>query len=93
MVIPLAVIVYAFIDVLLTPAHTTKRGPKYLWALAVLLLPVVGAVLWFLLGRPARLKKGSVAHMSAPDDDIEFLRDLAKRTQRPDDDIAPPSSS
>jgi hypothetical protein len=93
MVIPLAVIVYAFIDVLLTPAHTTKRGPKFLWALGVLLLPVLGAVLWFLLGRPTRRRTGDLAHSGAPDDDIEFLRDLAKRTRRPDDDTAPPASS
>ncbi len=92
MVIPLAVIVYAFIDVLTTPAHTTKRGPKWLWAVAVLALPLVGALLWFVLGRPAR-RRSTSEHMAAPDDDVEFLRDLARRTRRPDDDSAPPPSA
>ncbi|MCB9411874.1 MAG: PLDc N-terminal domain-containing protein [Actinobacteria bacterium] len=93
MVIPLAVIVYAFIDVLTTPAHTARRGPKWLWALAVLLLPLLGALLWFVLGRPVRPRRTAAGQLGAPDDDPEFLRDLARRTRRPDDDSAPPASA
>lgn len=89
MAIPLAIVVYAFIDVLVTPAHATRRGPKVLWALAVLVLPLIGAILWFVLGRPRR----KPAPM-APDDDTEFLRDLDRRLHldddAPEDDANPP---
>ncbi|MDQ1249543.1 MAG: hypothetical protein QG597_3918 [Actinomycetota bacterium] len=90
--IPLAVIVYAFIDVLTTRPHTTKRGPKALWAIAVLLLPVVGAVLWFLFGRPSR-RRAAAPRVVAPDDDPEFLRDLDRRTHKPEDPNDDPQGS
>ncbi len=86
MAIPLAVIVYAFIDVLVTPAHSTRRGPKALWAIAVLVLPLVGALLWFIFGRPRR--SAGKATM-APDDDTEFLRDLDRRLHRDDEGHTP----
>ena len=45
------------------------------------LLPVVGAVLWFLIGRPRATDAAPVAysHPVAPDDDPEFLRNLEIR--------------
>jgi hypothetical protein len=89
--IPLAFIVYAFIDVLTTRAHTTVRGPKALWAIAVLVLPVVGAALWFIFGRPPRRRR--TAHVVAPDDDPDFLRDLGRRTHKPDDPTAGPQQT
>ncbi len=88
--IPIAFVVYAFIDVLSTPAHATKRGPKWLWALAVLVLPIVGALLWFLFGRPWRQR--TTLRSSAPDDDPDFLRRLDQDLHRPDGEV-PDSSS
>jgi hypothetical protein len=89
--IPLAVIVYAFIDVLMTRPHTTKRGPKALWAIAILALPVLGAVLWFIFGRPPRRRPAP--HVVAPDDDVEFLRDLDRRARKPDDPTTGPQQT
>lgn len=87
MAIPLAVIVYAFIDVVTSRPHAVRRAPKSLWALAVLLLPVVGAVLWFAFGRPIRPRRGgSRGGVIAPDDDPDFLREIDRRTHRPEDD-------
>ena len=88
--IPVAVIVYAFIDVLMTRPHATRRGPKWVWALAVLLLPLVGAVLWFALGRPIRRRPGQAPRMQAPDDDPDFLRELDRRTHRPEEEEGGP---
>ena len=85
--IPIAVTVYAFIDVLMTPGGAIHRGPKWLWAVSVLLLPLVGAVMWFVFGRPSRRR---IPPVSAPDDDPEFLRDL-NRKMRPLDDDGHPS--
>jgi len=89
LVIPVAITVYAFIDVLTTPARSTLRGPKWLWAVAVLVLPLVGAVLWFVLGRPRRT---NVSRSSAPDDDVEFLRNLNQNLRRPRDEDGHPSN-
>jgi hypothetical protein len=89
--IPLAITVYAFIDVLSTPGSTFRRGPKLLWAIAVLLLPLVGAVLWFVLGRPRRRR--DLPRSSAPDDDAEFLRELqwrARQQRKPESDEPTP---
>lgn len=83
MAIPLAVTVYAFIDVLSTRPHACRRASKVLWALAVLLLPLLGALMWFLFGRPRRVRSGP--GYSAPDDDPDFLREIARRTRKPDD--------
>lgn len=86
MAIPLGIIVYAFIDVLMARPHTTRLAPKWLWAVAVLVLPLLGAVLWFVLGRPKRRpgpyrSPGSPGRprgggMRAPDDDPDFLATL-----------------
>lgn len=90
--IPLAIIVYAFIDVLTTRPHATKRGPKALWAVAVLVLPLVGALLWFVFGRPPR-RRGPTRQVIAPDDDIDFLRDLGRQTRKPDDPTTGPQQA
>jgi len=42
--------VIAIVDVLKSPADT---GKKLLWILLIILLPVVGMVLYFLLGKKA----------------------------------------
>lgn len=85
--IPVAITVYAFIDVVTTRPRTTRRGPKLLWGIAVLLLPLVGAFLWFVLGRPRKVR--SAPRWSAPDDDIEFLRALGEELRHPEDDEGP----
>ncbi len=78
--IPLAITVYAFIDVLSMHDERFLRGPKWLWAVAVLLLPLVGAIAWFAFGRPRRTRR--VPRSQGPDDDAEFLKDLQWRAQQ-----------
>lgn len=60
--------------------------PRPLWALVILLLPLVGAAVWFTAGRARPLfgeRKEAPAppprEFRAPDDDPEFLRDLDRR--------------
>jgi hypothetical protein len=45
---------------------------KPLWALIIVLLPVIGAVLWFLLGRARKTGRPDARRFVAPDDDPEF---------------------
>ncbi|ROQ39416.1 phospholipase D-like protein [Frondihabitans sp. PhB188] len=64
-----AFVVYALVDCLFTEHQRVRALPKPVWALIVIVLPVVGAVLWLLLGRAPRTPRRTVA----PDDDPEFL--------------------
>ena len=51
---------------------------KTTWIVVVVFLPIVGAALWFLIGRPryeAPVRR-AYAHPTAPDDDPDFLRNL-----------------
>lgn len=88
--IPVAIAVYAFIDVV-TTRGPLARGPKWLWAIAVLVLPLVGAAAWFLLGRPRRTRPA--ARSVAPDDDVDFLRDLNRQMRRDGEDPAADGAS
>ena len=50
-VLLLAVYVYTIVDVALRDRGRVRRLPKRGWLLVVILLPLVGSVLWFTLGR------------------------------------------
>lgn len=51
-VLALGVWVYALSDVVRTEERATRRLPKALWVTIVLIVPVLGAVAWLVLGRP-----------------------------------------
>ena len=74
----LALYIYFIIDVVRTPRGTTRNLPKWLWLIIVVLVPIIGGLLWWGLGRTRRdgggwwRKRGPVA----PDDDPRFLRKL-----------------
>ena len=80
-IVILAVFVYGLVDLIRTDARLTRGISKTAWIFVQVLLPVVGATLWFLLGRPRATDTAPVAysHPVAPDDDPEFLRNLEIR--------------
>ena len=80
LVITLAV--WALIDVAQTPVSRIRRLSKSAWSLVVL-IPIVGAVAWFLEGRAPVAAPPAQSRPLAPDDDPEFLRRLRER-KRPD---------
>ena len=45
---------YVLFDTIGSDAGSVRLFPKPVWVFVVLLLPKVGAMLWFLLGRPSR---------------------------------------
>ena len=49
-----------------------------------IVLPVIGAILWFLIGRPRGTspRRVTYSHPIAPDDDPEFLRNLELRRRK-----------
>lgn len=44
--------IYGLIDCLRSDASDVRSIPKAAWILVILLLPVIGVLLWFFLGRP-----------------------------------------
>lgn len=84
-----AVIVYALIDCIMTKAYEVRSISKPAWLLTIILVPLVGAGLWFLFGRPRsngrpakRNQKPAPRHPTAPDDDPQFLRNLEMRRRQ-----------
>ncbi len=78
----LGLLVFSLID--LAQARDARGLPRRVWALLIVLLPLLGAVGWLTLGRPHRRvhPTRSGARATAPDDDPEFLDALARRIAR-----------
>jgi hypothetical protein len=68
-----AFIVYALVDCLVAEKFRFKVFNKGAWALIIIVLPVIGAILWFILGRRSQVPS-SRRPMMAPDDDPDFLK-------------------
>ncbi|MBF4463312.1 MULTISPECIES: PLDc N-terminal domain-containing protein [unclassified Rathayibacter] len=73
--------VYTVIDCALSDRRAVRAIPKWGWLLVVLLLPLIGAALWFWIGRPRKSRDGGRRY-TAPDDDPDFLGTL-RRDQDP----------
>ncbi|MFB9185527.1 PLD nuclease N-terminal domain-containing protein [Dactylosporangium sucinum] len=95
----LALLVVALIDCLSTDEDEVRNLPKIAWVFIILLFSPVGAIVWFVAGRPQRAgarpgaawRPGSgfpeaTRPQRAPDDDPEFLRGLAK-SRRDDEEM------
>lgn len=107
--VPLALSVYAFIDCISTPEEDVRHMPKPLWAILVLIFPVVGSVSWIIAGKrrsPAAEGWGGVRggrprqRWVAPDDNPDFLKSLDDgprrddgRGERPDPEDGEPGDS
>jgi len=80
----LVVFVYGLIDVIRTDPRQTKGISKPAWIVVQIVLPVIGAIIWFLIGRPRDTApaRTSYTHTLAPDDDPDFLRNLELRRRQ-----------
>jgi hypothetical protein len=81
-IVVLVVFVYGLIDLIRTDARQVKGISKPAWIVVQILLPVLGAILWFLIGRPRggdAPAASTYRHPTAPDDDPDFLRNLELR--------------
>lgn len=47
----LTLFVFALVDLILRPSDQVKHLPKLAWVFIVILLPFVGSILWFAIGR------------------------------------------
>lgn len=70
-VLLVAVTVYSLVDWAQFDRRMVRGPAKALWLPIILLIPVLGVVLWFLIGRTPRRVR---AMRRGPDDDPAFLR-------------------
>ncbi|MHC6593092.1 PLD nuclease N-terminal domain-containing protein [Arthrobacter sp. C152] len=77
----LVIFVYGLVDVIRTEGRLTRGISKPAWIIVMILLPVLGAILWLLIGRPRGTgpQPQAYPHPTAPDDDPDFLRNLEAR--------------
>jgi hypothetical protein len=75
--------VYTIVDCAVQPAARHRGVNKPVWMAIVILLPVLGGILWFLVGRGGA---DSPAPRRAPDDDPEFLGGLSARARADQDE-------
>jgi len=79
--VPLALSIYAFIDCITTDEQEVRYIPKPLWAILVLLFPLVGSIAWLIVGRDRTVRRPAArGGWVAPDDNPEFLDSLKDGT-------------
>ena len=78
-ILAVAFYIYCIIDVLRTRSGETRALPRWVWLILVILVPLIGGLLWLLLGKVwnspgsnRRRRRGPVA----PDDAPAFLKKI-----------------
>jgi hypothetical protein len=98
--IDMALLVIALIDCLSTDEYAVRNLPKVVWVFLILLFSPIGAIAWFVAGRPQNANVGRAGawrpgrgfpererpRSVAPDDDPEFLGRVA-RARREDEEM------
>ncbi len=77
-VVAVVIDVFALIDLRYVDRARIRAFSKPVWALIIVLVPVVGALLWFLLGRGRPIRPAPTP--VAPDDDPAFLERLREES-------------
>ena len=83
--------VYTIVDCAVQPPSRHRGVSKPVWILIVVLLPVLGGIMWLVVGRT---RKSTVVARRAPDDDPEFLgrigtiSDQDERIRRLEEELA-----
>lgn len=74
----LVLVIYALVDCLQSSPQAVRNLPRLGWLAVIVLLPVVGAGAWLVLGRPQepRRRPQSRRRPIGPDDDPDFLRGI-----------------
>ena len=74
-VVVVVLTVYTLVDCALLHRSRVRGLPRWVWMFVIVLIPVIGPVLWLVIGR-GRAGTGKVVRSFAPDDDIDFLKGL-----------------
>jgi hypothetical protein len=89
----IGIMVWAIADILLIDNSRVRGLPKFGWILLIVFLPLIGSVLWLVIGRERaeprnhgrysdRPAAATAGRSSAPDDDPAFLERLSLEKQR-----------
>lgn len=85
--------VFAVVDAAVADRTRVRGLPRPAWFIVIIFIPLVGALLWFFVGRPRRTDAGRPdqrrrqaggsqrrpsSRPSGPDDDPDFLRRLQR---------------
>lgn len=73
--------VYTVVDCAITDPQRVRGISKPLWIVVIIVLPVIGGVLWLLIGKD-RAAGYTQRRRPLPDDDPEFLRRLGDDSAR-----------
>lgn len=68
--------IFSIVDCAVQPATRHRGVRKGAWVAIVVLMPVIGGILWFVIGR--RRPGHDDSPLFAPDDDPEFLRGISR---------------
>ena len=74
--------VFSIVDCALSERASVRGLPKPLWILAIIVFPLIGGALWFIIGRGRRGSTAATRRVTAPDDDPAFLRGLGSRQEQ-----------
>lgn len=84
-IVALVLLVAAIVDIVRIEPSRVRALPKGVWALIAIAIPIFGPILWFALGREPLEPRNHGRYReapSAPDDDPEFLRRLAREKEQ-----------
>ena len=90
-VLAIAFWVYSIVDCAAQPAIRHRGVSKPIWVIIVVVLPVLGGILWLVIGRT---RGNAAGERRAPDDDAEFLgrigtmSDQDERIRRLEEELA-----
>ncbi|WP_194765086.1 MULTISPECIES: PLD nuclease N-terminal domain-containing protein [unclassified Microbacterium] len=73
--------VYSIVDCAVQPSTRHRGVRKAVWVAIVVLIPVIGGILWFVIGRRRANDPGDAIRVTGPDDDPTFLRTISKSEQ------------
>jgi hypothetical protein len=89
--VQLVLLVLALISSL--SADRVRNLPRALWVIVILVIPLLGAVAYFIFGRPVAPPRGGspvrrvAPPPSSPDDDLDFLRSVDTEQSRRDREL------
>ncbi len=78
--------IFGIIDALVTDKASVRNLPKWAWVALVVLFPPIGALAWFLWGRPTRPFSGVRAGADPPPRQVPIRRARPSRAERAEEE-------